>query len=125
MMPRAVPRPRLAAIARAVVIVIAAMASAACDPRDPESARLSDEERALIERIERDPFVRVIDRQRRDDGYLVVTTQQGDTRARYLLAPDSPASKVLKIRRMVEDFTIKVAPSDRLGTGAEPRGLSR
>jgi hypothetical protein len=108
---------------RLLLAALTVLTLAGCNPRDTESARTTEEERKLIERIERDPFIRVIDRRRNDDGYLVVTTQQGATRVRYLLAPDTPASKELKIRRIVEDFAIPTSEPDTLGTGPESRGL--
>ena len=112
-------------MSRGLLIALCALALVGCDPRDAESSRITADENALIDRLTRDPFIVVIDRRRNEDGYLVVSTQQGNTRVRYLFAPDSPASKELKIRRIVEDFTMKVGTSDGLGTGPEPRGLER
>jgi hypothetical protein len=110
---------------RLLLAALTLLALVGCNPRDAESARTTEEERKLIERIQRDPFIRVVDQKRNDDGYLVVTTKQGATRVRYLLAPDTPASKELKIRRIVEDFALTTGPSDTLGTGPESRGIQR
>jgi hypothetical protein len=99
------------------------MALCACDVRDTETKPPSVEENALIDRLCRDSFVVLIDQERNDDGYLVLTTRQGEATVRYLLAPDGPESKQLKIRRMVEDFVLNVQEDARIGTGPEPRGL--
>jgi hypothetical protein len=112
---------RSAALVAVVAVTLAMLAG--CDPRDPESANISEEENALLVRLTRDPFIEIIDRRRNDEGRLIVTTQQGNTRVRYLIAPDAPVSKELKIRRMVEDFELKVEEPDRIGVGPEPRGL--
>jgi hypothetical protein len=110
---------------RLLLSALTLLALAGCNPRDAESARTTEDERRLIERLQRDPFIRVVDRKRTDDGYLVVTTQQGATHVRYLLAPDTPASKELKIRRIIEDFAITTVQPDTLGTGPDSRGIQR
>jgi hypothetical protein len=95
-----------------------------CEIRDAETTKEpTPEELTLIDRLCRDSFIVLIDQERNDDGYLVLTTQQGSTTVRYLLAPDGPESKQLKIRRMVEDFVLNVQEDSRIGTGPEPRGL--
>jgi hypothetical protein len=105
--------------------LLTALALAGCKAReqDPESTHVTAEEQVLLDRLTRDPFIIISDRRRGDDGYLVVTTHQGKTRVRYLLAPDGPALKQLKVRRMVEEFELRVSEPDRLGTGPAPRGL--
>ncbi len=113
--------PTLGATLGALILALAL--SAGCDTR-LEPSQLKDDERILLDRLCRDPFIIVTDKRRNDDGFLIVTTHQGNTQVRYLFAPDGVASKELKIRRMVEDFEIKVGVSDQLGTGPRERGLA-
>jgi hypothetical protein len=94
-----------------------------CDLRDSDAKDPTPEELTLLDRLQRDNFIIIVDQERNDDGYLVITTQQGDTQVRYLLAPDGPESKQLKIRRMVEDFPLQSSEPERIGVGPEPRGL--
>lgn len=107
------------------LVCAAALVGGGCYARDPNTVSITVEERTLMERLTRDPFVVIIDRARNDAGFLVVTTQQGDAHVRYLLAPDGPASKQLRIRRMIEEFAIESVPAARPGTGPAPRGLQR
>ncbi|MBA3709245.1 MAG: hypothetical protein H0W83_10555 [Planctomycetes bacterium] len=102
------------------LIAIGAIAASGCG-RTEEPLTLKPEERVLLARLTRDPFIQVTDLHRNDDEQLEVTTRQGDAIARYLFAPDDPAMKELKIRRIVEQFELKTAPSD---PPPEPRGLA-
>jgi len=94
-----------------------------CDLRDADAKDPTPEELSLLDRLQRDNFIIIIDQERNDDGYLVITTQQGNTHVRYLLAPDGPESKQLKIRRIIEDFPLQSTEPERIGVGPTPRGL--
>jgi hypothetical protein len=107
-------------------LVVASLAAACgCSSRSDDPLTLKDDERVLLTHLTRDPYIRITDLRRDEDEHLVVSTVQGDTVARYLLAPDNPATKELKIRRLIDDFQMRVDPSDQIGTGPEPRGLKR
>lgn len=111
-----------------VLVALACVAGAflgGCSERDEAAEHITPEEAVLLDRLTRDAYTEIIDRTRTDDGYLLVTTQQGDVQARYLLAPDSPASKQLRIRRMDEAFSFPSAISPRPGINPDPRGLEQ
>jgi hypothetical protein len=124
MMP-AMPARRTAPIPNGLRKALAAAALAAvlvgCSQRETEPLQVTEEEQAMLTHLTRDSFVRVTGLQRNDEGRLVVTTQQGNTTVRYQFAPENAASKQLRIRRMAEEFELKVGASDQLGTGPEPR----
>ncbi len=114
------PRPARLLLAGAMAAVLLL---GGCESRDADHGQVSAEELVLLDRLTRDPFVEIVDKVRGDDGYLVVTTRQGDRLAYYLIAPDGPASRQLRIRRMDEDFSIEAGIQQRPGTGPDPRGI--
>ncbi len=92
-------------------------------PRHPPIADLTAEEQQLLTYLTRDPFLHVDHTERDVDGYLVLTTHQGNSVARYQFAPEVDGPKELKIHRMVDDLVLKTEPSDSLGTSMDPRRL--
>jgi hypothetical protein len=115
---------------RAGSLVMAALLTAAlatgCAARagaDPDAP--TDEEKVLLDRLARDNFVHITDLLRNDEGYLVVTTRQGDTYVRYLLSPANEATRQLTIHRLVETLEVVEGPdAGPVGTGPAPRGLA-
>ncbi len=78
----------------------------------------TDEERILIARICRDPFVDIAATERTSDGRLMVITRQGAVIRRYLLAPDVVGAKELRIRRVADEVVMDTtAPAH---AGLEP-----
>lgn len=88
---------------------------AACGAEGPRTPPPNAEELRLMAYLTHDGYV-VIDTSERDaDGRLIVTTRQGNTRQRYLLAPDDPARPELRLRRLQDECSIDTLPNDRPG----------
>ncbi|MBA2481208.1 MAG: hypothetical protein H0V44_11145 [Planctomycetes bacterium] len=112
-------------LSHAALVTVLIGAVAACSSRTDDTLLLREDERVLLTRLTRDPFIHITDLRRDDEDHLQVTTRQGDTIARYELSPENAASKELVIHRLVEEFHMRVSESDSIGTGPEPRGLKR
>lgn len=84
------------------------LALVACQERVTPSA----EEQYLLERLTRDPNVRVMSIERDDDKFLRVTTRQGNGVETYVFKPDVPGEKRLNIHHL--------AGSSRLEVSTEP-----
>ncbi len=106
---------------RPVLCAALALVAAGCttgDGRRTSGAPPTDEERVLIARICRDPFVDVVATERTSEGRLMVITRQGAVIRRYLLAPDVVGAKELRIRRVADEVVMDTtAPAH---TGLEP-----
>lgn len=81
----------------------------ACQGRATPTA----EEQHLLERLTRDPNVRVTAIERDDDRFLVVTTRQGDAVATYIFKPDVPGEKRLNIHRIGGASRLETGPGLR------------
>jgi len=122
------PRTRPSPSPLAIAGLLGCLLIAGCDTfatrtgADPDAP--TAEERVLLDRLQRDNFLIVTDTQRNDDGYLVVTTSQGQARIRYIFSPANEATKQLTIHRLIESMDIVEGQSnDPPGTGPAPRGL--
>ena len=73
---------------RVLIVVLALLSVCGCyEARDPMSGA-RDDERVVLERITRDPSVRLWRTARRHDGGLDVWTRQGSENVRYAILPD-------------------------------------
>jgi hypothetical protein len=127
MMRHHMPRPArslFAPLATPAILAALAVGLCGCAERDTVELRISAQEQVLLDRLSRDPLLEIVDTKRNDDGYLVVSTRQGDIEAQYLLAPDGPASKQITIRRMDPGFWIESAVSPTPGVGPAERGIA-
>jgi len=83
-----------------IIAAVALLALSACaEARDP-LAGLDEQERQAVDRITRDPAVRLWRSFHRDDGTLVVWTRQGDVSVRYHVGPTTDADGALRISRI-------------------------
>ena len=85
---------------------------------------LTPVEHDLIAELTRDPFLRVRSILREEDGYLTVTTTQGDTTVHYRLMPATDGGEIL-IRHLDEQQELPVVWTGDIGTRAPRRGLTR
>jgi hypothetical protein len=95
---------------RLIALLACLLCCTACQERTATSA----EEQHLLERLTRDPNVRVTAIDRNDDRHLVVTTRQGDVISTYIFKPDVPGEKRLNIHRLSGSSRLDIA------TGAPP-----
>ncbi len=108
------------------VLALAVMAVGGCTLRAYQPPQATPEEQVLLTQFARDRFTEITLLSRDEDGHLLISSRQGETEARYLLAPAIDGATVLTIRRIDEKTRLPntTAPI-RPGTGPEPRGLYR
>ena len=94
-----------------------------CTFRRYEPPQATPEEQVLLAQLGRDQFSVITLIARDEDGYLVVSVQQGNTDARYVLAPAIDGATVLTIRPLDNKTRLPSHAPIRPGTGPEPRGL--
>jgi hypothetical protein len=111
----AMPATRLAPLALALAAV------AGCARGGGDAVTPTPVEQHLVDIIRTDGFVEVTQLERDAKGFLLVTTRQGQTRVRYLLA--SPAGQPLAIHRIEDRVRLDVGDDGTCGTGPDPRGL--
>lgn len=105
---------------RACVVATLLLLITGCGREQPAVVYTPDEQR-LLELLTIDPFIEIIETERDSQGRLVVTTRQGDTRARYRFA--ALAGGPLDIHRLDDHPRLDVADDGSKGTGPEARGL--
>jgi YD repeat-containing protein len=81
---------------RALPLVLAFALLTACQERVTTTA----EEDHLLERLSRDPGMQIAALERDADGFLIVTTIQGNVTAKYVFKPDVAGEKRLNIHRI-------------------------
>lgn len=82
-----------------LALLLAVALGPGCTRHDP-LAGTTEAERAWIDRLGRDPAVRIWRTERRDDDTLEVWTRQGDIEVRYLLIPDPNGVDGLRLVRL-------------------------
>lgn len=87
---------------------------------DRAEAPPTAEEQILLGQITRDRFVKIVALDRNDLEQLVVTTQQGSLKVRYVLKPARPGDANLLIHKLNDRSVLTVEESDQLGTGPQP-----
>jgi hypothetical protein len=118
-------------VACAACVACACLALIGCTRTDPvdiaaqRGVTVTAEERTLLQQLARDPFHRILWIDRDDEQRLLVRTQQGNDQASYLLMPGHDGTTVLAIRRVGDEQMLPTTIDDRVGTGPEPRGVSR
>jgi len=89
----------------------------ACAQRTADTT-IDPAEQALLERIQRDHYVRLVRTERRTDGALIVFTRQGGVGIRYRIARPSaeaePELQRLPNQRALRNVAIEAAPGPRL-----------
>ncbi len=106
------------------VIIIAILICAGCaQPHPAGETNLTAEERALLDKITADHFVRIVEIERTASGVLLVTTRQGESRVRYLVSPGLSSPGITGIRRVQDQTALPVGVSASRGSGPEARGI--
>jgi hypothetical protein len=107
-----------------IAVFCAAAAFTACSRTD-DRIQPTAAEQELLDKIVADPFVEIVQLERRDTGELQVLTRQGSTRVRYLLAPSPSDRTVLAIHLVDDAVSLRISDDATIGTGPEQRGLNR
>ncbi len=110
---------------RAPALFLVIILLAACTGRHAVIPAPTAEEQRLITYLTRDPYLAIVTAVRDQDGYLLLTTRQGDHLARYSLSPEPAGGKALHLHRLVEDLSLDTIEPPQPGTGPEPRRLQR
>jgi hypothetical protein len=106
-------------------VLCAVLLLAGCGVPSTRGVQTTPAELQLLEYLTRDPYVQVTHLERDDDGHLLIVTQQGNGRRRFLIAPDAPTSDRLRLRPLRDACTLDTADNDTPGGGPPPRGLVR
>lgn len=85
-------------------------------PENPPTA----EEQLFLDRLTRDAFVIIESVERNEFEHLIVNTQQGSQKIRYLIKPITPGSPKLNIHRINDRAMLEVGEANYQGTFQEP-----
>jgi hypothetical protein len=101
-----------------LLLVVSSLVFSGCQtrPDNPPTA----EEQLFLNRLTRDAFVIIESYERNEFEHLIVNTQQGSQKVRYIIKPVNPGSTTLNMHRINDRAMLDVGDADYQGTFQAP-----
>ena len=94
------------------VLALAIMLPFGCLEEARGEHELRAEEQIMMARLNRDPMVLIESWSRNPDGYVVVITNQGNKKERYIFKPDRPGERTLNVHHIDDTSQLESGIAD-------------